>query len=57
MYTLLALAARVFQSSPVLVPSSPAHALMESADHLAGTDLHRAQELRAAASAWLSVVR
>jgi len=30
---------------------------MESADRRAGLDAHQAQELRVAASAWLSVVR
>jgi hypothetical protein len=30
---------------------------MESADSRAGMSAHQAQELRAAASAWLSVVR
>lgn len=36
---------------------SPAAALMESAGRRAGVDAHQAQELRCAASAWLSVVR
>jgi hypothetical protein len=30
---------------------------MQNADRRAGLDAHHAQELRAAASAWLSVVR
>jgi hypothetical protein len=36
---------------------SPAAALMESAGSRAGVDARQAQELRSAASAWLSVVR
>ena len=36
---------------------SPAHLLLESADASAGRDPHRAQELRDAARAFLSVVR
>ncbi|WP_431274530.1 hypothetical protein ACQ858_21370 [Variovorax ureilyticus] len=56
MFTLLAHVARFFRSS------GPANAnlattLMEAADGRAGTDAHHAQELRAAASAWLSVIR
>ena len=39
------------------VEASPAAALMESADARAGVDAHHAQELRVAASAWLSVIR
>lgn len=46
-----------FRPTLVATPSSPAAALMESADRSAGVDAHHAQELRAAASAWLSVVR
>lgn len=39
--------------------AEPSHAsvLMEAADGMAGYDARHAQELRAAASAWLSVVR
>ena len=56
MDTLLAQVARFFR------PSAPeegnlATTLMEAADGFAGTDVHHAQELRAAASAWLSVIR
>ncbi|SEB23131.1 hypothetical protein [Variovorax sp. YR216] len=56
MFTLLAQVARFFRSS------GPANAnlattLMEAADGRAGLDAHHAQELRAAASAWLSVIR
>jgi hypothetical protein len=57
MFSLVAQVARFFRSNPVEVPASPAAALMESAGHSVGNDAHRAQELRAAASAWLSVVR
>ena len=54
---LMAQVARLFQFSSVAVPASPAATLMESADARAGPDAHHAQELRSAASAWLSVVR
>lgn len=57
MFSLVAQVARFFRFNPVEAPASPAAALMESAGHSAGNDVHRAQELRAAASAWLSVVR
>jgi len=57
MFSLAAQVARFFRFNPVEAPASPAAALMESADHSAGVDAHHAQELRAAASAWLSVVR
>jgi hypothetical protein len=57
MFSLVAQVARFFRVDTDEVPASPAAALMESADHSAGVDAHRAQELRAAASAWLSVVR
>ncbi|WP_447771321.1 hypothetical protein [Variovorax boronicumulans] len=56
MLSLLAQVARFFRSSPTQTPSHAA-ALMESADSRAGRGAHHAQELRAAASAWLSVVR
>ncbi len=47
-----------FLRSPAAVaPSSPAAALMESADSWAGLDPHHAQELREAANAFLRVVR
>ena len=45
------------QNSVSEVPASPAATLMESADFSAGLDARYAQELRVAASAWLSVVR
>ncbi|VTU15488.1 hypothetical protein H6CHR_00247 [Variovorax sp. PBL-H6] len=57
MFSLVAQAARLFRFNPVETPSSPATALMESAGSRAGLDAHHAQELRAAATAWLSVVR
>jgi hypothetical protein len=57
MFSLVAQVARFFRFDTIEVPASPAAALMQSADHSAGVDAHRAQELRAAASAWLSVVR
>lgn len=57
MFTLVAQVARLFRSNHLEAPSSPAAALMERADSRAGLDAHDAQELRAAASAWLSVVR
>ena len=38
-------------------PASPAATLMENADFRAGARRPHAQELRVAASAWLSVVR
>jgi hypothetical protein len=58
MFSLFAPVARFLRSSTAAVaPASPASALMESADRRAGLDAHQAQELRIAASAWLSVVR
>jgi hypothetical protein len=57
MFSLVAQVARVFRFNTFEIPLSPAAALMESADSRAGLDAHHAQELRAAASAWLSVVR
>jgi hypothetical protein len=54
---LMAQIAKFFQSPVNAVPASPAAALMESADLRAGLDARHAQELRGAASAWLSVVR
>jgi hypothetical protein len=58
MSSLLAEVARLLRSPAVMtVPASPAAALMESADTRAGVDAHHAQELRVAASAWLSVIR
>jgi hypothetical protein len=57
MFTLVAQVARLFRFKTLEAPVSPAAALMESADSRAGMNAHQAQELRAAASAWLSVVR
>lgn len=57
MFTLLAHLFRSFSSSSSAPTVSPAAALMESADSRAGLDAHQAQELRAAATAWLRVVR
>jgi hypothetical protein len=57
MFTLFAQIARLFRAKTLEAPASPAAALMESADSRAGMSAHQAQELRAAASAWLSVVR
>ncbi len=58
---LMAQVARFFRSSSstsaMEVPASPAATLMQHADSSAGTDARYAQELRVAASAWLSVVR
>jgi hypothetical protein len=55
MFTLIAQVARFFRSSPA--KSNHASTLMEAADSLAGLDARQAQELRAAAGAWLRVVR
>jgi hypothetical protein len=57
MYSLLSQLALLLRATPSEAPSSPAALLMESAGSRAGHDAHHAQELRAAASAWLSVVR
>ena len=57
MFSLFAQVARFFSTSADAVTSSPASILMESADVRAGHDARQAQELRVAASAWLSVVR
>ncbi|WP_218668866.1 hypothetical protein [Variovorax sp. KK3] len=57
MYSLVAQVARLLSLKTPETPSSPAATLMERADSRAGLDAHHAQELRAAASAWLSVVR
>ena len=55
MLSLIAQVVNFFRSSA----AEPSHAsvLMEAADGMAGYDARHAQELRAAASAWLSVVR
>jgi hypothetical protein len=47
----------MFRTSASAAPQSPAAVLMESACSRAGSDAHQAEELRIAASAWLSVVR
>jgi hypothetical protein len=57
MFHLLALVARFFRPAVQAVDASPAAILMQNADRRAGLDAHHAQELLAAASAWLSVVR
>ncbi|MDH6592193.1 hypothetical protein M2165_002082 [Variovorax sp. TBS-050B] len=58
MFSLLAQVARFFRSTPAdSLPASHAAVLMESADSRAGLDARQAQELRIAASTWLSVVR
>lgn len=58
MYALLANIARLLQTSTAdQKEESVAHQLMESADACAGNSPHHAQELREAASAYLSVVR
>ena len=57
MFSFVAQVARLFSFNSLEMPSSPAATLMERADSRAGLDAHHAQELRAAASAWLSVVR
>ncbi|MBO9514177.1 MAG: hypothetical protein J7549_08675 [Variovorax sp.] len=56
MLTLFAQVARFFRSSDT-ADSNLAATLMETADGRAGLDAREAQELRAAASAWLSVIR
>lgn len=58
MYALLAKITRLFQNTTANhEDESVAHQLMESADACAGNSPHHAQELREAASAYLSVVR
>lgn len=57
MFQLIALVARFLRPAVQAVDASPAAILMQNADSRAGLDAHHAQELRAAASAWLSVVR
>jgi hypothetical protein len=57
MFSLIAQVARFFRSSTANASVSHAAALMESADARAGLDAYQAQELRVAASAWLSVIR
>jgi hypothetical protein len=57
MFQLMALVARFLRPTDKAIDASPAAILMQNADRRAGLDAHHAQELRAAASAWLSVVR
>lgn len=57
MFSLVSQVARLFRFTASEAGSSPANVLMESAGSRAGLDAHHARELRAAASAWLSVVR
>ncbi|GAA4336147.1 hypothetical protein GCM10023165_13110 [Variovorax defluvii] len=57
MFSFIAQMRRRFRLAAPETATSPANILMESADCRAGLDAHHAQELRAAASAWLSVVR
>ena len=57
MFHLLALLGRFLRPTAKAADASPAAILMQNADSRAGLDAHHAQELRAAASAWLSVVR
>ena len=57
MLSLIAQVARFLRPANDASLSSHAAALMESADRRAGLDARQAQELRAAASMWLSVVR
>ena len=57
MFQLMALVARFLRPTDKAIDASPAAILMQNADSRAGLDAHHAQELRAAASAWLSVVR
>jgi hypothetical protein len=57
MFSLIAQVARFLRPVDEANPSSHAAVLMESADRRAGLNAYQAQELRAAASAWLSVVR
>ena len=56
MLSLIAQVVNFFRRSSDAEPSH-ASVLMEAADGMAGYDPGHAQELRAAASAWLSVVR
>ena len=58
MYTLFAQIVRFLATPPaVRDEASPARQLMDSADACAGNSPHRAQELREAAYAYISVVR
>ena len=57
MFTLIAQVFRFFRSNDGATASSHAAELMEIAGSRAGLDARQAQELRSAASAWLSVIR
>jgi hypothetical protein len=57
MSSFIAQVAQFFFAPADTAPASPAALLMESADLRAGMNAHDAQDLRVAASAWLSVVR
>ena len=57
MFHVIALVARFLRPTDKALDASPAALLLQDADSRAGLDAHHAQELRAAASAWLSVVR
>jgi hypothetical protein len=58
MNSLFSTLARLLAASPALAPAhGVARNLMERAEADAGRDPHQAQELRSAASAYLSVIR
>ena len=57
MFHIIALVGRFLRPTDSAAAASPAALLLQDADSRAGLDAHQAQELRAAASAWLSVVR
>ncbi|VWX58948.1 conserved hypothetical protein [Burkholderiales bacterium 8X] len=48
---------RLIHIDPSIQPPSPAQVLMEAADVRTGLDAQHAQELRVAATAYLSVIR
>ena len=56
MFTLVSLLARAFQAQPAAHRIDPLRHLMERANERAGHP-HDAEELRAAAGAWLRVIR
>jgi hypothetical protein len=57
MFTLITLLARALRSEPATGASPSPRQLMERAGARAGQDPRDARELRAAASAWLRVIR
>jgi hypothetical protein len=57
MFTLITLLARALRSEPATAASQSPRQLMERAGARAGQDPRDARELRAAASAWLRVIR